>query len=237
MQSFDPDTGHKQGWIGYNTFEVLTDRLDRVFSLGRFAIEAGVDPALGADLLALGLAPGEFKRIPRIEPGIVVRDDLNHSPGWLTRGWRILLQSYGGLDIDRIPWAQKSRTKQRVAKQPQPDQPQLPPEVLGLPMAADVLADLSRLPESDQATVTLVGAYSIDAVTGESAFYLGRPSYNHGGGDAWHWKYALREDGYGGPGYGIPPSGLGDGPAGTVPDASVKLRPVAKRKSSDEANE
>ena len=109
--------------------------------------------------------------MPHLLPGTVVRDDLNGSPGWLSLGWRILLQSFGGLDIDRIPWAQKSWTKQRVASQPLPDQPMLP---LDFPIEIDPLGDLSSRPSPDRTVITLVGAYSIDAVDGESAFYLSR---------------------------------------------------------------
>lgn len=223
LQSYDPDTGHDQGWLGYNAYKVLIDRLDRVFSLGRFMIPPDTDPALGSDLLAQGLTSGEFERMPQMPPGTVVRDDLNHSPGWRSEGWRILLQSYGGLDIDRIPWPQKSWTKRRVANQPAPDQPTLPAEVLELPMAMDVLADLSAQPPSDRIVVTLVGAYSIDAVTGETAFYLGHPRLNSYGGDAWHWRVLL--DGTSaGPGRGLPTSTPSGTPSSPVPDAPVRLR-------------
>ena len=118
----------------------------------------------------------------------------------------ILLQSYGGLDIDLIPWPQKSWTKRKVASQPAPDQQMLPPEILELPMAMDVLADLSAQPSSDRVIVTLVEAYAIDAVTGESAFYIGHPRLNHRGGEAWHWRVLLDTDGHNGIGRGLPTS-------------------------------
>src|SRR5215469_10263224 len=86
LQSYDPDTGHDQGWLGYNAFKVLVDRLNRVFSLERFMVPADTDPALGTDLLAQGLGPGEFDRMPQLPPGTVVRDDLNYSPGWRSGG-------------------------------------------------------------------------------------------------------------------------------------------------------
>ena len=237
LQSFDPDTGHDQGWVGYNAFKVLTDRLDRVFSLERFAIQSDMDPALGVDVLAQGLAPGEFERMPQMLPGVVVRDDLNGSPGWLSSGWRILLQSYGGLEIDRIPWPQKSFTKQRVANQPAPDQLMLPPEILELPMAMDVLADLSTQPQVDRVIVTLVGAYAVDAITGDSAFYIGRPRLNHRGGDAWHWRVQLDADGRDGTERGLPASTPGDSPINPVPDAPVRLRPSTKEKNTQQGGE
>ena len=237
LQSFDPDTGHGQGWIGYNAFTVLTDRLDRVFSLDRFAIQPDMDPALGVDVLAQGLAPGEFERMPHMVPGVVVRDDLNRSPGWLSSGWRILLQSYGGLEIDRIPWPQKSWTKRQVASQPVPDAQMLPLEFLDLPMAMDVLAHLSAQPPADRVVVTLVGGYAIDAVTGESAFYIGRPRLNNRGGDAWHWRVQLDADGDDGTERGLPVSTPGDSPISPVPDAPVRLRPSTKEKSDSQGGE
>jgi hypothetical protein len=237
LQSFDPDTGHDKGWVGYNAFKVLTDRLDRIFALGKFAIQPDMDPAVGLDVLAQGLAHGEFERMPHLEPGVAIRDDLNQSPGWISGGWRILLQSYGGLDIDRIPWPQKSWTKQKVASQPTPDQQMLPPEILELPMAADVLAELSAQPPSDRTIVTLVGAYAIDAVTGESAFYIGHPRLNHRGGDAWHWRVLLDTDGHNGIGRGLPTSSPGDSPADTVADAPIRLRQPTEEKTDSQGSE
>ena len=40
--------------MGYNAFKVLNDRLDRVFSLGRFMIQPDMDPALGPTYLPKG---------------------------------------------------------------------------------------------------------------------------------------------------------------------------------------
>jgi hypothetical protein len=223
LQSYDPETGHSQAWIGYNMFTVLEDRLNRVFSLGRFVLGADTDPAHGADLVAQGLATGEFERMPHLPPGLVIRDDLNKSPGWLSQGWRILLQSYGGMDIDEIKWAQRSWTKRRVAGQPSPDEP-----MLGLPefhMAADVLADLSTRELSDEPIVTLVLAYAIDAVTGVSAFYLGHPRLNPGGGEPWHWRVSIEDSGQGGTGRGLRAGSPTDQPPSPVEDAAVRLRP------------
>jgi hypothetical protein len=230
VESYTPDTGHTQGWLGYNAFTVLQDRLNRVFSLGRFGVSEDMDPTAGADFIALGLTSGEFERMPHVLPGAVVRDDLNCSPGWRRGNWRILLQSFGGVEIDRIPWAQKSWTKRRVAGQPAPDQPMLPPDILELPMATDVLADLSSLPPSETAVVTLVGAYSISAVTLEGEFHIGHPCLAGRGEDAWHWRYRL-EDGNSGPGRGMPTSAPGGSPANPVPDAPVRLRRPDEGKS------
>jgi hypothetical protein len=184
-----------------------------------------------------GLAPGEYQRMPQLQLGTVVRDNLNGSPGWLSSGWRILLQSFGGLEIDRIPWPQKSWTKRRVANQPTPDQPMLPMEVLELPMALDVLEDLSEQPPADRSIVTLVGAYAIDAVTEDSEFYIGRPRLNQRGGDAWHWRVRLDVDDYNGGERGRFTATPDGSPIHTVPDAPVRLRPSATEERSESQGE
>jgi hypothetical protein len=223
LQSYDPDTGHDQTWIGNNMFTVLQDRLNRVFSLGRFVLGPDTDPAQGADLVAQGLASGEFERMPHLSPGLVIRDDLNGSPGWLNQGWRVLLQSHGGMGIDDIKWAQRSKTKRRVASQPTPDEPML--DLPEFKMASDVLADLSKRAQSDESIVTLVLAYAIDAVTGVSSFFLGHPRLNFGGGEPWHWKVPIDDSSQGGTGRGLRPGSPADQPPSPVEDAAVRLRP------------
>ncbi len=239
QHSFDPDTGHGQAWVGFNAFTVLTDRLDRVFSLGRFALPGGFGARTGADVVAKGLGPGEFERMPPIERGVVLRDDVNGSPGWRHGRWRVLLQSYGNQDIDRIPWPQKSPTKQLVA------QPVSPSSQLALPLG--MLALPGELDESelfgpvdgdrdddengaDGPVVNLVAAYAIDAVTEHSALHLGRPQLNRGGGLAWAWRIPLDVDGAAGflTGSAEPDAtGAGGQPEGpAVPDAPVRLRPA-----------
>jgi hypothetical protein len=236
VESYSPDTGHGPGWLGTNAYTVLQDRLDRVFSLGRFKVSEDMDPSAGADFLALGLKSGEFARMPHVLPGTVVRDDLNGSPGWRCGNWRILLQSFGGVEIDKIPWGQKSWTKKRVAAQPAPDEPMLPFEVLQLPMAMDVLADLSALPPSDTAIVTLVGAYSVSAITLEGEFYIGHPHLAGRGEEAWHWRYRL-EDGNSGPGRGMHTGTPGGSPTDPVADAPLRLRQPDKDKSGSSSEQ
>ena len=191
LQAYDPDTGHTPGWLGTNTYTILMDRLDRVFSCNKYAVEAGSSPDVGADLLAVGLTQQESQLMPSLDPFLVVYDDVNQSPGWRQGQWRMLLQSFNGHDIDRIPWRQKSPTKQRVARQPNPNQLALPdPEFFE---AADVLADvLEPLKDGELPVSTLVGAHMLDGLTGKSAFYLGRPQLASGrNSEAWRWKELL----------------------------------------------
>jgi hypothetical protein len=238
MEDFDPDTGHDQGWLGYTFHKLLKDRLDRVFSCGRFAVPTldesleeplteplPEDSVVGLDVLGTGLTQRELDSMPRIAPGVVSRADLNGSPGWRSGVWRWLLASfpYGG--ADRIPWPQKSPTKRRVAAQPDPDQLAFDPDVMGLPLLSAVLADLARVGGAGD-TTTLVLGHALDPDSGRAELPLGRPRLNSGGGDAWHWRIDLLRDG--------PPSGgqlrlagraSPDSPSsGDVADAPVRLR-------------
>lgn len=169
--------------------------------------------------------------MPRLEDTLVVRDDLNGSPGWRHGEWRFLLQSFGGVAVDHIPWPRKGATKKRVASQPTPDAPVIPGfEQL---MAIDVL-DLTDDDMHGKIQVsTLVAAYAIDAHTGDSELYLGRPRYNEGGTHAWHWRVRL-DDGERDSGRGAKP--MAPAPESPAPqnveDAEVRLRQASQEAGS-----
>jgi hypothetical protein len=194
LRSFMPSTGHDQAWLGYNAFKVFTDRLDRVFSCGRFESEDNVSRTDRGRLLREGLMAGEYEEMPRLAPELVVRSDLHGSFGWRRGSWRILLQSYGALAVDDIRWPQKSPTKREVAAQRErslrASQLMLPLDGQALPMAAEVVGDIPAMSSSMPVT-TLVGAYSIDASTRKSSIYLGRTRYNRNGERPWHWRVRL----------------------------------------------
>ncbi|MGW5364152.1 hypothetical protein [Actinopolymorpha pittospori] len=190
VRTFDPHTGHDQGWLGYNAFKVLTDRLDRVFSCGRFEIKAGVSSMERGRLLREGLMPGEFEGMPRLTSGIVVRDDLFRSFGWRCGLWRVLLQSFGSVGIDGILWSQKSPTKQRVAAEAPSGQLQL--SLWELDLGATVHVDDASSEMSPGVSVrTLFVAHGIDASTSDSALYLGRARHNRNGDSPWVWRVRL----------------------------------------------
>ncbi|MBE1607062.1 hypothetical protein [Actinopolymorpha pittospori] len=194
VRTFDPATGHDQGWLGYNAFKVLTDRLDRVFSCGRFEMKADAFSTERGRLLREGLMPGEFEGMPRLAPGIVVREDLSRSFGWRCGVWRVLLQSFGSVGIDGILWSQKSPTKQRVAAEASPDQPQLSlwePDAGPMAEVDDASSDTSL----GVSVRTLFVAHGIDASTGDSALYLGRARCNRNGDSPWVWRVRLDHEG------------------------------------------
>ncbi|GAB3951234.1 hypothetical protein [Streptomyces sparsus] len=230
MQDYDPDTGHGQAVVGTLAHTLFCDRLDRVFSTGKFATDSAAAMA-GLDVVASGLAPGEYRKMPVIAPGTVVRSDVSGSPGWRCGDWRWLLASFTYGESNRIPWPRKSRTKQRAASQLNPDQPMLPlvDEVQdGLEAIFHALN--AQLDDSD--VTTLVVAHSVERELGIRELILGRSRLNKGGGAAWHWKHDLLAANPGNPGTGLlpaippPPSG-----APSVPDAVVRLRREGRKEN------
>ncbi|MFN2496910.1 MAG: hypothetical protein ABR608_13530 [Pseudonocardiaceae bacterium] len=227
MDDYDPETGHTQVWVGMSAYVILQDRMDRVFSCGRYAVDPE-DPDAGRDLLLAGILQREFDTMPPIPPGTVVRADLNGSPGWQCGSWRWLLTSARFGHIDNIPWPQKRSTKQRVAQQPSPEDLTLfSLSEAGSGRAGEALDELVAL--AQESTKILILAHSVDRHTGVTELFLGRPRFNEGGGYAWHWRVNLRSLPPGGSGTGrVPgppqPPGSGSDP---VADAPVRLRPTS----------
>lgn len=232
-EDYSEAAGHDSTWVGVTRFTLLRDRLDRVFSCGRYAVPEGADGRLGLDVLHAELTERDVETFPKLEPDLVARADLSGSPGWSHEGTRWLLASSAVGKLDELPWPQKSYTKQRVAQQPtaEPIEPTLfdhstSEEQAGL---ATLMAD-SKLDRH-----TLVVGHSLDAEHGGRELVIGQPRLNSGGGSAWHWKHDLLQ---------VPPS---DGkrlrpstpaPVGpdTTPDAPVKLRrPAAKQTNREQA--
>ncbi|MFE2192082.1 hypothetical protein ACFXAQ_14785 [Streptomyces olivaceus] len=227
MQDYDPDTGHDQGWIGSTAHKLLCDRLDRVFSTGKYAVDSPDAAFVGLDAVAAGLAPGDFRKMPIIAPGTVTRSDVNGSPGWRSGEWRFLLASFVCGESNRIPWPQKSPTKRLVASQRRPEgwldsHPMLPFDA-ELDPSLDAIV---QAVEGDTSEVTtLVVAHSVERELGIRELYLGRSRLNRRGGEAWFWKHDLLATDFGTPGTGSIPASPGPRP-GTpgVQDAPVRLR-------------
>lgn len=195
FEDHDEDTGYTRGSYGFNATTLLQDRLDRVFSAGRYAL-GDLDADAGSDVTALGLDRTETAAMPRLPAGTVTRSDLNGSPGWRSGRWRLLLVKTDYGHVDALHWASKSQTRQEVASRPDPDQ-------------------LALFPEDDPGdAVTLMVAHSGDRHTGFRELHLARPRFNRGGGKPWHWRVEL--DG--------PVHAAAAGGTVTSPDAPVRLR-------------
>lgn len=234
LETYSEADGHDTAWLGNTRYTLFRDRLDRVFACERYAVRSGNDDA-DLDLLYDQLSEKDIDTMPRLAAGLVRRANLNGSPGWAYAHMRFLLASCVFGKLDRLPWPQKSPTKQRVALQrnPEPPQPSLfeglaPEEVGGLEMLAT---------GEDLDLTTYVVAHSLDALSQQVELVFGRARLNAGGGQAWYWRHDL---------LGTPPAGGGrrtDGtplPTGpnTVPDAPVRLRrPAEERRDNRSSGE
>lgn len=233
LETYSEADGHDAAWLGNTRFTLLRDRLDRVFACERFAVASGDDDA-DLDLLYDQLSERDIQSMPRLDAGLVRRCNLNGSPGWAYRDRRFLLASgvYGKLD--QMPWPQKSPTKQRVARQRNPDPPQLslfegfaPEEVGGLEVALAA--------GQDPDLTTYVVAHSLDPLSQQLELFLGRARLNSGGGQAWHWRHnllgVLHADG----GRRTNDAPMPTGPL-VVPDARVRLRRRAEERRDERSS-
>lgn len=226
-EDYDEPTGHNATWVGINRWILLCDRLDRVFSCGRYATRENSSDSVGLDVLYATLTDEEQATFPHIPPGTVARNDLYGSPGWSNGDVRWLLASadFGG--VDQINWSRRSRVKQRTAKQLDPDNDQL--SILDVlmddPGAAKLREALQHASEFD--ITTLVVTHTQDIDTNDRELYLGLPSMEDQD-NAWAWKENL---------LAVPPADGGrqklpatdpDG-SGNVPDALVRLRTPAEK--------
>ncbi|MFE0347059.1 hypothetical protein [Streptomyces griseoluteus] len=236
MEDYDPDTGHDQGWVGSTAHKLFVDRLHRAFSTGKHGVDSPESASAGLDLVAAGLAPGEHRKMPLITPGTVIRSDLNQSPGWRCGDWRILLTSFVFGESNRIPWPQKSPTKQRVAAQGKPRGWLDPHPTLWEDEAESLAATIQALREENAElnATTLIVAHSIERELNIRELYLGRSRLNRGGGDAWYWKHDLLAAEPGTPtSVPIPPSPDPRPGLSGIQDAPVRLR----RQSSEGSGE
>ncbi|WP_432014974.1 hypothetical protein [Streptomyces cucumeris] len=226
MEDYDPDTGHDQGWVGSTAHKLFVDRLHRVFSTGKHSVDSPEAASAGLDLVQSGLSPGEYRKMPVITPGVVTWSDLNQSPGWRCGEWRFLLTSFVYGESNRIPWPQKSPTKQRVASQGRPAGWLDPRPTLFDAEPAPLAAVVQALrEEADLNATTLIAAHSIERELGIRELYLGRSRLNPRGGDAWYWKHDLLAADPGTPTVGPLPASPGPRPGSSgVQDAPVRLR-------------
>lgn len=220
LDDYSEEAGHDASWFGQTRYILFRDRLDRVFSCGRYALAATeADEQAGRDLVTVQLQQHEIDTMPSLAADLVHRADLHGSPGWVFGDARFLLASCAIGKIDSLPWPQRSYTKQEVASQPAPE----PPPSLFDDMPEDEKPGLVHLLTAGKLDLdTFVVAHSLDAVSGRRELVFGRPQLNRGGGDAWHWYENLLTS---------PPSTPDQQPVppaspspDDVPDAPVKLR-------------
>ncbi|GAB3267157.1 hypothetical protein [Kineosporia babensis] len=229
LDDYVPRAGYDEQWLGQTRYVLLRDRLDRVFGCEHYDVGPG-EEHLGEDELFAELSPLDRTSMPRLPAGTVRRDNLNSSPGWTFATWRLLLTSGELGQLERIPWSQKSPTKQAVARQSGRVDPRQ-----GALFDAEALM---RRPDSEVELDkhTFVIAHALDAVASASELAVGLPRQGFRGEKAWHWLHFLPT--------GLDGNGVGDtvldpaGPAAPTGDPLVKRRPQigeddARRASDD----
>lgn len=235
LETYSEADGHDAAWLGNTRYTLFRDRLDRVFACERYAVRSGNDDT-DLDLLYDQLSERDVDTMPRLDASLVRRADLNGSPGWAHGERRFLLASCVFGKLDRLPWPQKSPTKQRVAGQSNPEPPQ-PSLFEGL--ALEEIGGLEALltARQDLDLTTYVVAHSLDALSQQVELVFGRARRNAGGGQAWHWRHDLLGAPAAGGGRRTDGAPLPTGP-NTVPDAPVRLRrPVEERRDNRSSGE
>lgn len=223
LEDYSEDAGHDVAWFGYTRHKLFCDRLDRVYSCGRYAVPDDADGRSSLDVVRAELTQHDIDTMPMIPPRTVVRSKLNQSPGWTVGDTRLLLQSIPpGKGSESITWVSTRPTKRLVASQPSSDST--------MPSLFDTLEpheqiDLSALfPQPAPLDVrTLVVAHALNPLTGARELVLGRPRLNDGGGRPWHWTHNLLQNP---PSNGdrVRPASPAPSRPDAVPDAPVKLR-------------
>jgi hypothetical protein len=228
LADYSEAAGHDATWLGMNRFILYRNRLDRVFSCLIYSVSSDSHDPLSLDVLHAELSALDVATFPQIEPGLVVRNDLNGSPGWVFQGKRFLLASCAYGKLKTLPWPQKSRTKKFIARQHYSEAIQdslfeglLDFEIPGL-LALQSKKSVFDIP-------TFVVAHALDPVSKQVELVFGRPRFNSHGSEAWHWLENLFMT--------PPPSALGrkegdylpSGPS-AVDDAPVRLRSNSDQK-------
>ncbi|MDN4643426.1 hypothetical protein [Arthrobacter sp. PsM3] len=225
-EEYSEESGHDAGWVGQTRYTLLRDRLNRVFSCGRYALAADALPAEGRDVVTATLPQSEIDTMPVLEADMVSRSNLNQSIGWSFDGMRWLLASGPYGKLDSIRWDRKSQTKKRVAQQGNfnPDQASLFEELHSDEDAG--LLDAMTLPNvEDLDQLTLVLAHSQDPVTWQGELRIGMPRLSHGDGSAWSWSQdLLTAPPVKGGSRQVAPAGPSNDDHVNEPDAPVKLR-------------
>lgn len=188
LDEHNPEVGHTMANLGLSAHNQLKDRIERGGQTGMYRLPAAEpdenseQPASGQDVLHAGLTGQEIRSMITLDPGRIVRSDLNGSPGFLVGGYRVLLQSHTYDQVHEIRWTQKSETKQRAARQANPDQYSLFEDPESYPPAFHT-----------QDLPILVLAHAIDPNTGSCELHLGRPCLIEQNESAWHWIIHIKD--------------------------------------------
>lgn len=226
LADFTRSAGYKALSAGVGRYEVLADRLDRVFSCGDYVVTPGKEDA-GLDVLYEGLSEYARKTMPVIPPGVVTRKNLNKSNGWAVGGFRFITFTFDLGTLQKIDWTTEKPTRRKVAKQA--------PDSAAKGTLFDLLheSEVAHLGESETALglgmPTLMLGHALSRETGERELVIGHPRYNEDRGQAWWWTESLLVDDDGSaisrPTVAVPP-------ADDEPDAPVRLRSKSSQENA-----
>lgn len=222
LDDYSEDAGYDAAWLGQTRHTLFRDRLDRVTSCGRYALQADADENSGIDLVHAELPERDIVSMPQLPRDLVRRADLNLSPGWVVDNVRVLLASC--LLARHQVEERRTRVRVRLASYP------LLGGTLLRPGQVVEVSGLLALGEGSVDMDTYVIAHTLDPVSQRRELVLGRPRMNRGGGQAWYWRENLL----------LVPTDPGarrpEMPAAAavdkVPDAAVRLRSRSAKPAS-----
>lgn len=224
LEDFARGTGYKAPSAGLGRYELIADRLDRVFSCGDFEVQEGLE-SVGLDVLYEGLSEVSIASMPTIKAGLVIRNNLNGSNGWSLAGFRFITHSFTLGELTGIDWTSARKTLQAVSRQA-PTSDSADRNLLDSLLSPEQRSDLAAQDSRPAVQIpTLVLAHALDRNTSESELAIGQSRYNDDEGRSWHWQEPL----LGGPEPELVPRVNQENPTGPVlePDAPVRLRPAA----------
>lgn len=229
LADYSEDAGYDVTLLGMMRHTLFRDRLDRVFSCGRYELAEDADPSSGLDVLFAELTDRDRRTMPTLDPGLVHHAPLNGSPGWRFDDLRLMTTSCEYGKIWSLPWSEKSETKQRVARQADWENH---PSLFDDSEAADFEWLFPRKGEPLDLD-TFVMAHTLEVIGRDSELVVGSPLMNIDGGKAWRW---IEELGHTPPSTDRPRFGQSAGPmpTETVRDANVRLKKQStERRSQD----
>ncbi len=223
LEDFTRGSGYGAVTAGVGRYEVLANRLDRVFSCGDYAVDAGME-STGLDFLFEGLSERARTTMPLIPAGVVTRSNLNGSNGWSVGGFRFITHAFEVGERAKLDWTRATPTVRAVSRQI--PGAFVPSTLLDLILPADEREELAAqdaLPVIGMPTYVL--GHALNLATFERELIIGHSRYNDDLGNPWHWAEPL-SGGVDGDPIARPKPGSVP-PRVDEPDVAVRLRPAA----------
>ena len=187
VEQHDPGSGHDNRLRGHYFQNQICDRFDRVCATGKFLLPSGETLSRDCSDIYYSLTEHEISTMPQLEPGSVLRRDLNGAPCWHFGDYHLLFQSFGRASFYDFKWAtQSGKTKFAIAQKPfAPTTGQLFLDIVpGYPVLPS-----AGTPEGQY----LIIGYRTNGLTLEAGY--GIPRDNTLDGHPWHWFTELNTNG------------------------------------------